>query len=67
MTHVEGSGTLTIRKPKVLTWEVLGWFDRENSAEMGLGLFALFQAPPRVHTAKFVGSFVHSHRFPVMS
>ena len=68
MAQVDGSGTLTSRKPKVLTWVVVAWFDRENSDEMGLGLSVLFQAAPRVHnTAVFAAVLVHSHTLPVMS
>jgi hypothetical protein len=65
--YVDGSGTLTSRKPKVLTWVVVAWFDR-FADDIKVPLSAVSQAAPRVHnTAVFAAVLVHSHTLPVMS
>ena len=69
MTYVEGSGTLTIRKPMVLSPSAAFLFNRENADDMGFGLSVLFQAAPRVTRIDPLAPVpeVHSHRLPVMS
>ena len=69
MTQVEGSGTLTIRKPMVFVASLAALFKREDADDMGFGLSALSQAAPRVTRTDPLAPVpeVHSHRLPVMS